>query len=115
MEMMPEEMMPEEMIGAMSDDPMAGMDTVGYIPGGGYVGDLSQGGGQDDMIQAMLSPGEYVFDATTVADLGDGNPEEGARKLDELRRLIAANKGRNNPGMIPPPAAHPMEYMAQIQ
>ncbi|CAB4142708.1 hypothetical protein UFOVP435_14 [uncultured Caudovirales phage] len=117
-EMMPEEAMmgmaPEEM-GAMPDELMAAMEPGDYIPGGGYVGDLSQGGGQDDMIQAMLSPGEYVFDATTVADLGDGNPEEGARKLDELRRLIAANKGRSNPGMIPPPAGSPMDYMAMIQ
>lgn len=51
-------------------------------------------GGQDDTVPALLSHGEYVWDATTVADIGDGNSEAGAKKLDQLRDRIAGHKGR---------------------
>ena len=54
------------------------------------------GTGQSDEIEGMtpsgrpvlLSDGEYVFDAPTVAALGDGSTNAGARRLDELRRQI---------------------------
>ena len=51
-------------------------------------------GGQEDTVPANLSDGEYVMDATTVSDLGDGNPSAGARKLDQMRDSIARHKGR---------------------
>ncbi len=51
-------------------------------------------GGQDDTVPSRLSHGEYVWDATTVADIGDGNSEAGAKKLDQLRDKIASHKGR---------------------
>jgi len=37
---------------------------------------------------ARLSSGEFVFDAATVAALGDGNNAAGAKKLDGLRKAI---------------------------
>ena len=36
----------------------------------------------------LLSDGEYVIDAPTVAALGDGSTEAGARRLDALRKQI---------------------------
>lgn len=54
------------------------------------------GGGQDDLIDAKLSDGEYVISAQDVSDLGDGSNEEGARRLDEMRRLIRKQAGRKN-------------------
>lgn len=60
----------------------------GYVPGGS--------GGMDDDVPAIidgrgparLSSGEFVFDAATVAALGDGNNTAGAKKLDGLRKAI---------------------------
>ena len=60
----------------------------GYVPG--------KSGGMDDDVPAIidgkqparLSSGEFVFDAATVAALGDGNNAAGARKLDGLRKAI---------------------------
>lgn len=37
---------------------------------------------------ARLSSGEFVFDAATVAALGDGNNAAGAKKLNQLREAI---------------------------
>jgi hypothetical protein len=61
------------------------------------------GGGQDDKIPAMLSDGEYVFSAQDVADLGDGSNDEGARRLDEMRKLIRKQAGRRNTKTIAKP------------
>lgn len=61
------------------------------------------GGGQDDLIDAKLSDGEYVFSAQDVADLGDGSNEAGARKLDQMRKLIRKQAGRKNLKTIAPP------------
>jgi hypothetical protein len=54
------------------------------------------GTGQSDEIDAatpsgrpvLLSDGEYVIDAPTVAALGDGSTNAGARRLDALRKQI---------------------------
>jgi hypothetical protein len=69
------------------------------------------GGGQDDMIDASLSAGEYVFDAESVSMLGDGNNEEGARKLDELRASLRAHKRSAPDDQIAPPAQGALSYM----
>lgn len=53
------------------------------------------GGGRGDEIDAKLSPKEYVMDAETVALAGDGDPDEGARQLDHLRKKLRMHKGRN--------------------
>lgn len=65
-----------------------------YLARGGYVPGKS--GGMDDDVPAIidgkqparLSSGEFVFDAATVAALGDGNNQAGARKLEEIRKAI---------------------------
>lgn len=62
------------------------------------VGGLLRGGGtgQSDEIEGntpsgrkvLLSDGEYVIDAPTVAALGDGSTDAGARRLDDMRKEI---------------------------
>ena len=52
------------------------------------------GTGRSDDIPAVLSDGEYVIDAETVALLGDGSSKAGAKKLDELRVKIRKHKGQ---------------------
>lgn len=70
-----------------------------------------EGGGQDDKIEARLSPGEYVFDADTVSALGDGSNEAGAAILDEWRQNIRSHKRSAPETEIPPPAHDPNEYL----
>ena len=50
------------------------------------------GGGMDDFVEGIAgdqnriaaSPGEYIVPADVVSQLGDGNSEEGSRKLDGM-------------------------------
>jgi hypothetical protein len=58
--------------------------------GGKYV--EGKGDGQSDDIPAMLADGEYVFDAQTVADFGNGSNKAGAKILDAMREAIRAHK-----------------------
>ena len=60
------------------------------------------GGGMDDFVQGVAgsqeriaaSPGEYIVPADVVSQLGDGNSEEGSRKLDGmLERTRMAKPG----------------------
>ncbi len=67
-------------------------------------------GGQDDKIPAMLSDGEYVIDASTVADLGDGNSKKGADKLDAAVKNIRKHK-RGGTLKLPPKAKPIVEYI----
>jgi hypothetical protein len=67
-------------------------------------------GGQDDLIDAKLSDGEYVFDASTVSDLGDGNNAAGARKLDAFRENIRRHK-RGGKVNLPPKAKSLESYL----
>lgn len=80
--------------------------TTGYAKGGRARGALAfvsdkplpargAGGGRADQIPALLSDGEYVMDAETVALLGDGSLDEGTRKLDSLRVNVRKHKGAN--------------------
>lgn len=69
------------------------------------------GSGQQDLVPAHLSPGEYVMDADTVASLGDGNSEEGARRLDAWREQLRAHKRSAPNSKIPPPAESPSHYL----
>lgn len=52
------------------------------------------GSGRDDKIPARLSDGEYVIDAETVALLGDGSSDAGAKRLDAFRANIRKHKGK---------------------
>lgn len=96
---------------AAEGGPARGQGGLCQACGGGahYV----EGGtaGQDDKIPAMLSDGEYVFDADTVAALGDGNNAAGAKKLDKMRVGIRKHKRSAPPTEIPPKAKAPEAYM----
>jgi hypothetical protein len=69
------------------------------------------GDGQSDSIPAMLADGEYVFDADTVAALGNGSNDAGARILDKMRQNLRKHKRSAPAGKIPPKAKSPLEYM----
>jgi hypothetical protein len=58
--------------------------------------------GQSDKIQALLSDGEYVVNASRVADLGDGNNKAGAKFLDSFLKNIAEYKNQHPNKKIPP-------------
>jgi hypothetical protein len=70
------------------------------------------GTGRSDDIPAVLSDGEYVMDAETVALLGDGSTDEGARRLDELRKKLRMHKGKQlSRGQFSSAAKNPEEYL----
>lgn len=76
---------------------------------GHYV--KGKGDGQSDDIPAMLADGEYVFDADTVAALGNGSSDAGAKRLDEMRQAIRKHKRSAPIDKIPPKAKSPLEYL----
>lgn len=94
----------------------ASLSPLHAIAGAHYTTDGSgplvtgPGGGQDDKVPAWLANGEYVFDASTVSDLGDGSTEEGAKKLDQLREAIRQHKRGGAKG-LPPKAKPTTAYM----
>jgi hypothetical protein len=70
------------------------------------------GDGRADTVDARLSDGEYVIDAETVALLGDGSNEEGARRLDKMRQEIRMHKGKAlAKGKFSPAAKSPLNYL----
>jgi len=75
---------------------------------GHYV--KGHGDGQSDDVPAMLADGEYVFDADTVASLGNGSSDAGAKLLDHFREALREHKRSAPNDKIPPPAA-PLQYM----
>lgn len=81
----------------------AGSSTPRYVQGGTS--------GQSDKIPALLSDGEYVFDADSVAALGDGNNAAGAAALDQMRQNIRKHKRSAPPTKIPPKAKRPEHYL----
>jgi hypothetical protein len=78
-------------------------DSMGL---GRYIQGTS--GGQDDKVNARVSPGEYVFDSSTVSDLGDGNNAAGAKKLEHMIRNIRKHKRGGSIGL--PPKAKPLAH-----
>ena len=87
----------------------------GNVPhkGSHYV--QGAGGGQDDLIDARLADGEYVFDADIVAALGDGSNKAGADKLDKMREAIRAHKRSAPNNKIPPKAKSPLAYLKGLK
>lgn len=78
---------------------------------GRYV--RGQGTGRSDDIPARLSDGEYVMDAESVALLGDGSGDAGARRLDEMRTNLRKHKATNlQKGGFSHKAKQPHQYMA---
>lgn len=79
------------------------------------VRSMNIGGGADgrsDDVDALLSDGEYVIDAETVALLGNGSSEAGAKRLDQMRSGVRQHKGKNlSKGKISPNAKSPLAYM----
>ena len=70
--------------------------------------------GRADNIHAMLSPGEYVMDAETVALLGNGNNDAGAKRLDQMREAVRKQKGGAlSRGKISPDAESPLAYLSR--
>lgn len=72
------------------------------------------GTGRSDSIEARLSDGEYVIDAETVALLGDGSTDAGAKRLDEMRRKLRQHKGKAlSRGQFSAAAKSPEQYLAK--
>jgi hypothetical protein len=80
---------------------------------GSYV--EGPGDGQSDDIPAMLADGEYVFDAETVAALGNGSNRAGAKLLDKMREEIRSHKRSGSLKKIPPPSKSPLEYLSMAR
>jgi hypothetical protein len=76
---------------------------------GAYV--QGEGDGQSDDIPAMLADGEYVIDAETVAQLGNGSNKAGAKMLDKFRENIRAHKRSAPTHKIPPKSKSPLAYL----
>ena len=71
------------------------------------------GDGRSDDIPAVLSDGEYVIDAETVALLGNGSNKAGAAQLDRFRANVRKHKGKDlAKGRFSVNAKAPQAYMA---
>lgn len=82
-----------------------GLSKIAYLAKG-------SGSGRADTIDAKLSDGEYVIDAETVALLGDGSTDEGARKLDQMREQLRKQKGKKlAKGEFSLSAKSPLSYL----
>jgi hypothetical protein len=103
-------------------DPKTAYYQYGQVPTQAKaMGGLSQvhsmkiGGGADgrsDDVNAVLSDGEYVMDAESVAMLGNGSSKAGAAKLDQMRSKLRQHKGKNLAGgKISPNAKSPLSYL----
>ena len=77
---------------------------------GHYV--KGKGDGQSDDIPAMLADGEFVWDAETVAQLGNGSSDAGAKFLDKFREAVRSHK-RSAPNDKIPPKASPLQYVKE--
>lgn len=67
------------------------------------------GGGQDDLIEAKLSDGEFVVSADVVSALGDGSNDHGAKKLDGMMNAVRKHKAVGE--KFPPKAKPPLAYI----
>jgi hypothetical protein len=94
-----------------------GTPPTGMAAGGALnmVRSYNVGGGADgrsDDVDAVLSDGEYVFDAETVALLGNGSSEAGANRLEQMREQIRRQKGQKlAQGKISDDAKSPLSYL----
>lgn len=93
---------------------MGAGSPLATMAGGGQGPVAGPGTGRSDEIPARLSDGEYVIDAETVAMLGDGSSDAGARALDRFRANIRSHKGRAlSQGRISPDAKPPEQYLGR--
>ena len=81
---------------------------------GGHV--RGPGSGRSDEIPAVLSDGEYVMDSETVALLGDGSTDAGARRLDEMRENLRKHKAKKlAKGRFSHAAKKPEQYLKKAE
>jgi len=89
----------------------------GSIPvfrtGGGKFHVQGPGDGQSDDIPAMLADGEFVFDADTVSQLGNGSNKAGADILNAMREALRLHKRSAPIGKIPPKSKSALQYIAE--
>lgn len=72
------------------------------------------GDGQDDLIQANLSDGEFVIPADVVSALGSGSTDAGSEALYQMIEGVR-NQYRSAPNdKIPPKALSPLAYMRGV-
>ena len=100
------EINPVEMVAGPEDRYYARHAKRGFAVNG-------EGTGQSDDIPTMLADGEYVFDADTVAALGDGSSKAGAAALDKMREEIRRHKRSAPVDKIPPKAKSPLDYLVR--
>jgi hypothetical protein len=68
--------------------------------------------GRSDDIPAVLSDGEFVMDAETVALLGNGSSKAGAARLEQMRQAVRKQKGGAlSKGKFSPDAKSPLAYL----
>lgn len=112
--------MPQRRQGPINRNPKTAYYQYGTPPamamgGLNMVRSMNVGGGADgrsDDVDALLSDGEYVIDAETVAMLGNGSSEAGASRLDQMREQVRKHKGQNlSKGKISPDAKSPLAYL----
>jgi hypothetical protein len=79
---------------------------------GGQFAVKGLGDGRADRVPALLSDGEYVVDAETVALLGNGSTDAGADMLDKFRVSVRKHKGKDlAAGRFSAKAKRPEAYM----
>jgi hypothetical protein len=84
-----------------------------FDSGGQNYVNYGDSSGRSDDVNAKLSPKEYVMDAESMALLGDGNPDHGAQKMDDMRANLRRDKGRAlAKGKFSPKAKSAQEYLA---
>lgn len=64
-----------------------------YASGGHVQAFEGEGGGQSDGLPVPLHEGDFIVEASTASDLGDGNPREGAVQIQNL--VQEAMNGKN--------------------
>jgi hypothetical protein len=74
-----------------------------------------EGDGQSDDIPAMLADGEYVIDAETVAQIGNGSTKAGAQALDKFRENIRSHKRSAPVNKIPPKTKALTSYLKGVK
>ena len=115
----PSEALPPDLTGYVPARELNQLQYMGKAEGGPLTTTSPQfvsggGSGRDDTVEALLSDGEYVIDAESVALLGDGSLDEGASRLDQLRSNLRKHKGAAlAEGKFSPAAKDPATYMAE--
>lgn len=93
------------------------MRGIGMTPGVFSRPGMVRGGAPDsdartDDVNAKLSKDEYVMDGESVALLGNGSSEAGAKRLDQMRANLRRHKGKAlAKGKFSPNAKRPEQYL----